>query len=101
MGIFDRWRRSRAAVSSTIQGFEALAAEMTRQGVLIITRDESSGYTVYWARKQGEPLNSQITVEALKRSVEGKGATVLEGMLECRAQALKRDGARRAGANGK
>lgn len=85
MGMFDRWRRGRADPSSQSQRFEALAAEMTRQGVIIITRDDGI-YTVYWARKQGDPLNPYPTAEALSRSVEGKGPTVLEGMLDCRAQ---------------
>jgi hypothetical protein len=89
MGLFDRWRRGRADFSAwQSQDFEALAAEMTRQGDLIITRDDAL-YTVYWARKQGDPLNPYTTVEAIRRSVEGKGATVLEGMLACRAQAMK------------
>lgn len=75
MGIFDCLRRARADRSPHSQAFEALAAEMTKQGALIITRDDGL-YTVYWARE-------------LKRSVEGKGATVLEGMLDCRAQAIR------------
>jgi hypothetical protein len=91
MGMFDRWRRARAELSPH-GGFEALAAEMTRQGVVIITRDDAI-YTVYWARKQGDPLNPYTTAEALRRSVEGKGATVFEGMLDCRAQAIRTPGA--------
>jgi hypothetical protein len=83
--MFDRWRRWRARPGWESEGIEALAAEMTRHGILIITRDGGI-YTVYWARKHDDPLNANATVEALKRSVEGKGATVLAGMLECRAQ---------------
>jgi hypothetical protein len=89
MGMFDRWRRGQADLSSQSQSFEALAAEMTRQGVIIITRDDGI-YTVYWARKQGDPLHPYTTAEALRRSVEGRGATVLEGMLDCRSQAKER-----------
>lgn len=83
MGMFDRWRHSRAAPANAL---DALAAEMTRQGVIIITRD-AGGYTVYWARQPDDPRNPRPTEEALKRSVEGRGATVLEGMLACRAKA--------------
>jgi hypothetical protein len=76
-------------MSSPDDAFEALAAEMTREGVLIITREEGA-YVVYWARKHAHPLNPKTTVAALKRSVEGRGATVFEGMLACRAQAMPR-----------
>jgi hypothetical protein len=95
MGIFERWRRARASVSSESLGFEALAAEMTAQGCLIITR-EGVEYTVYWARNQDHPLILRTSVEALKRSVEGKGPTALEAMLACRAQAIRLDGDTRA-----
>jgi hypothetical protein len=87
MGMFDRWRRGRSALSSPSQGFEALAEEMTRQGDVIITRDGGI-YTVYWTPKQVDPLNPYTSAEALRRSVEGKGVTVLAGMLDCRAQAI-------------
>lgn len=80
MGMFDRWRRARAESASA---FEALAAEMTRYGAIIITREDDA-YTVYWARKH-DPHASAADV--LKRSVEGRGATVLEGMRDCRAKA--------------
>jgi hypothetical protein len=90
MGIFDRWRRVRADVSSESLGFEALTAEMTAQGCLIITR-EGVEYTVYWARNQDDPLILRTSVEAIKRSVEGKGPTALEAMLDCRAQAIRLD----------
>jgi len=96
MGIFERWRRTRADASSVGQGFEALSAEMTAQGCLIITR-EGVEYTVYWARNQDDPLVLRASVEAIKRSVEGKGPSVLEAMLACRAQAIKLDGVTRAG----
>ena len=102
MGIFERWRRARANVSSERQGFEALTAEMTAQGCLIITR-EGVEYTVYWARNQDDPLILRTSMEAVrrsvKRSVEGKGPTALEAMLNCRAQAIKLDGVTRAGAS--
>jgi len=81
MGMFDRWRRARAAPGDA---FEALAAEMTRHGVIIITREDDA-YTVYWARKHDPHATA---AEVLKRSVEGKGATVLEGMRDCRAKAV-------------
>ena len=84
MGMFDRWRRVRAAPGDA---FEALAADMTRHGVIIITRD-ADAYTVYWARRHDEPIHPHATAaEVLKRSVEGRGATVLEGMRACRAKA--------------
>ena len=83
MGMFDRWRRSHAAAANAL---DALAADMTRQGVIIITRDDDV-YTVYWSRKHDGPLGARSAEEALKGSVEGKGATVLEGMLACRAKA--------------
>lgn len=66
--------------------FNALAEEMTRHGVIIVTREDAV-YTVYWARKHDGPLSQRSTEEVLKRSVEGRGATVLEGMLACRAKA--------------
>ena len=66
MGIFERWRRVRADVSSESLGFEALTAEMTAQGCLIITR-EGVEYTVYWARSQDDPLILRTSVEAIKR----------------------------------
>lgn len=56
MGIFDRWRRASAQLYSQSQGLEVLAEEMTRQGDVIITRDDGL-YTVYWTRKQIDPLN--------------------------------------------
>jgi hypothetical protein len=95
MGIFERWRRVRPNVSSESLGFEALTAEMTAQGCLIITR-EGVEYTVYWARNQYDPLILRTSVEAIKRSVEGKGPTALEAMLDCRAQAIKLDAVTRA-----
>ena len=98
MGIFERWRRTRADVSSVSQGFEALTAEMTAHGCLIITR-EAAEYTVYWARNQDDPLILRTSVEALKRSVEGKGPTAVAAMLDCRAQAIKIDNIPRAGAS--
>lgn len=67
MGLFDRWRSVGDGLSSGGQGLDALAADMTRQGAI-----------------------SQTSV--LKRSVEGAGATVLEALLDCRAQALKQRG---------
>ena len=88
MGMFDRWRRGRAGASAPEESLDALVADMTRHGVLIITRDDS-GYVVYWARKQDEPLRSRTADEVLKRSVEGRGETVLEGMLACRAKAMQ------------
>ena len=69
-----------------MDAFNVLAESMTRHGVIIITRDEG-GYTVYWARQPDDPRNPHPTEEALKRSVEGRGATVLEGMLDCHAKA--------------
>ena len=84
MGMWDRWRRARAESENAI---DALAEDMTRHGVIIITREDSS-YVVYWARRQ-EELHSSTAGEVLKRSVEGRGATVLEGMLACRAKAVQ------------
>jgi hypothetical protein len=75
MGFF-RWRKA-ATTSSESRGFEAVVAELTAQGVLIITRD-NGGYTVYWARDQ-----------PLKRSVEGRGATALDAILDVKAQSQK------------
>jgi hypothetical protein len=66
-----------------MDAFNVLAENMTRDGVIIITRDDG-GYTVYWARQHDGPRSTE---ETLKRSVEGRGATVLEGMLACRAKA--------------
>jgi len=86
MGLFDRWRNAGDGPSSGEQGFDALAADMTRQGVIIITRN-GGAYTVYWTRRVEERPARQTSV--LKRSVEGEGATVLEALLDCRAQALK------------
>ena len=84
MGFF-RWRKAATAPSGS-QGFEEVVAEMTGQGVLILTRD-NGGYTVYWARKQ----DRTVMLQALKRSVEGRGATALEAILDCRSQAQKQD----------
>ena len=86
MGLFDRWRSVGAGLSAERQGLDALAADMTRQGVIIITRN-GGAYTVYWTRRGDERPARQTSV--LKRSVEGEGATVLEALLDCRAQALK------------
>ena len=86
MGFFDRWRSAGASFSVEGQGLDALAADMTRQGVVIITRN-GGAYTVYWSRRAEDRPARQTSV--LKRSVEGAGATVLEAMLDCRAQALK------------
>jgi hypothetical protein len=86
MGLFDRWRSAGAGLSAERQGLDALAADMTKQGVIIITRN-GGGYTVYWTRRADERPARQTSV--LKRSVEGEGATVLEALLDCRAQALK------------
>ena len=69
-----------------MDAFNVLAENMTRHGVIIITRDDG-GYIVYWARQHEDPRDPHPTEEALKRSVEGRGATVLEGMLACRAKA--------------
>jgi hypothetical protein len=68
-----------------MEKFDALMAEMTRAGVLIVTRD-SGTYTVYWARRHGDLL-LQPNADALKRSYEGTGATVLEAILDCKEQA--------------
>ena len=87
MGLFDRWRSAGEDPPSEGQGFDALAADMTRQGVIIITRN-GGAYTVYWTRRVEERPARQASV--LKRSVEGEGATLLEAMLDCRTQALKR-----------
>jgi hypothetical protein len=65
-------------------------AEMTRLGVVIITRDNGT-YTVYWARRQEDPLLLHTTVDALKRSFEGKGATALEAILDCKDHAQKQN----------
>ncbi|HEY7238414.1 MAG TPA: hypothetical protein VH600_04540 [Burkholderiales bacterium] len=86
MGLFDRWRSAGAAFSAEERGLGALAADMTRQGVVIITRN-GGAYTVYWTRRAEDRPPRHTSV--LKRSVEGEGATVLEAMLDCRAQALK------------
>lgn len=86
MGLFDRWRSVGTALSAERQRLDALAADMTRQGVIIITRN-GGAYTVYWTRRADERPARQTSV--LKRSVEGEGATVLEALLDCRAQALK------------
>ena len=69
-----------------MDAFNVLAENMTRHGVIIITRDDG-GYVVYWARPHDDRRSGPPTEEALKRSVEGRGATVLEGMLACRAKA--------------
>lgn len=69
-----------------MDAFNVLAESMTRHGVIIITRDDS-GYTVYWARQHDDPRSPGSTEEAVRRSVEGRGATVLEGMLACHAKA--------------
>jgi predicted alpha/beta-hydrolase family hydrolase len=86
MGLFDRWRSAGAGLSTEGQRLDALAAEMTKQGVIIITRN-GAAYTVYWTRRPDERPARQTSV--LKRSVEGEGATVLEALLDCRTQALK------------
>jgi len=93
MGLFDRWRSVRTGPSAERQGLDALAADMTRQGVIIITRN-GGAYTVYWTRRPDERPARQTSV--LKRSVEGEGATVLEALLDCRAQALKQRKATRS-----
>ena len=86
MGLFDRWRSAGDGASADGQRFDALAADMTRQGVIIITRN-GGAYTVYWTRRVEERPARQTSV--LKRSVEGEGATLLEAMLDCRAQASR------------
>jgi hypothetical protein len=92
MGLFDRWRSAGDGPSAEGQGLDALAADMTKQGFIIITRN-GGAYTVYWTRRPDERPARQTSV--LKRSVEGEGATVLEALLDCRAQALKQRKARR------
>jgi hypothetical protein len=86
MGLFDRWRNAADALPVEGQGLDALAADMTKQGFIIITRN-GGAYTVYWTRRPDERPARQASI--LKRSVEGAGATVLEALLDCRAQALK------------
>jgi len=86
MGFFDRWRRAADCLFPVGPGLDALAADMTKQGIVIITRN-GAAYTVYWTRMPDERPARQTSV--LKRSVEGAGATVLEALLDCRAQALK------------
>ena len=88
MGLFDRWRSVGDGLFVEIPRLDALAADMTKQGVLIITRN-GSGYTVYWTRTPNERPTRQNSIQILRRSVEGEGATVLDAMLDCRAQALK------------
>jgi hypothetical protein len=95
MGLFDRLR-GKDKSSPDAGEFEALMAEMTRLGVVIITRDNGT-YTVYWARRQHDPLLMQSTVDALKRSVEGRGETALEAILDCREQAQKQHAEEDAG----
>ena len=96
MGLFDRWRSAGdGGFSAETPRLDALAADMTKQGVLIITRN-GGGYTVYWTRKPDERLSRQTSIQVLKRSVEGEGATVLEALLDCRAQALKQRRASRS-----
>lgn len=96
MGLFDRLRKDKP--SPDMEEFEALMSEMTRDGVVIVTRDNGN-YTVYWARRQDDPLVMQTSVDALKRSFEGKGTTALEAILDCRERAAKRATAA-PGANG-
>jgi hypothetical protein len=86
MGLFDRWRSAGDGLSAQKPALDALAADMTKQGVIIITRN-GAAYTVYWTRRPDERPARQASV--LKRSVEGEGASVLEALLDCRAQALK------------
>ena len=88
MGLFDRWRSVGDGLSAERPGLDALAADMTKQGVLIITRN-GGGYTVYWTRAPDERPTRQNSIQILKRSVEGAGATVLEALLDCRSQALR------------
>jgi hypothetical protein len=95
MGLFDRWRSVGGGLSADGPGLDTLAADMTKQGVLIITRN-GGGYTVYWTRRPDERPTRQNSIQILKRSVEGEGATVLEAMLDCRAQALKQRKATRS-----
>jgi hypothetical protein len=86
MGFLDRWRRAADCLFPVGPGLDALTADMTKQGIVIITRN-GAAYTVYWTRMPDERPARQGSV--LKRSVEGAGATVLEALLDCRAQALK------------
>jgi len=88
MGLFDRWRSVGDGLFEQRPRLDALAADMTKQGVLIITRN-GGGYTVYWTRTPNERPTRQNSIQILRRSVEGEGATVLEALLDCRAQALK------------
>ena len=92
MGLFDRWRSAGDVLPTEGPDLDALAADMTKQGFIIITRN-GGAYTVYWTRRPDERPARQTSV--LKRSVEGEGATVLEALLDCRAQALKQRKARR------
>ena len=92
MGLFDRWRDKGQASSAQAESFEALIAEMTRGGVVIVTRDNGA-YTVYWARKNESPTMLGTTVDALKRSSEGHGATALEAILDCKKQAERQSSA--------
>lgn len=87
MGLFDRWR-DKGTPSPRAESFEALIAEMTRGGVVIVTRDNGT-YTVYWARKNESPTMLGTTVDALKRSSEGHGATAFEAILDSKEQAEK------------
>ena len=87
MGLFE-WRRKDKAPSPDIEDFNALMSEMTKEGVVIVTRDNGS-YTVYWARRQSVPLAKQETIADLKRSVEGKGPTALAAILDCKDKAAR------------
>ena len=85
MGLFE-WRRKDRPPSPDVESFEVLMTEMTKDGVVILTRDDAT-YTVYWARRQTPPLTQQASIADLKRSVEGQGATALAAILDCKDKA--------------
>jgi hypothetical protein len=89
MGLFDRWREKGKPSSPDAENFEALIAEMTRGGIVIVTRDNGT-YTVYWARKNEPPMMLGTSVDALKRSAEGQGATAFKAILDCKVRAERR-----------
>lgn len=65
MGFLDRWRRAADCLFPVGPGLDALTADMTKQGIVIITRN-GAAYTVYWTRMPDErPARQTSVLEAL------------------------------------
>jgi hypothetical protein len=65
MGLFDRWRSAGDRPSAEGQGLDALAADMTKQGVIIITRNGGALYGLLDQRPDERPAPPDERPQAL------------------------------------